>query len=266
MLDRGNHLSDADILGLIDREDPWVQADGAREHLLACVECIARLERIQKALGELDDMFASQSPGALPSAMASRLRLQGRLRAAGASPERVRWAAPGVLVQIAAIAAVVLVAVGVAVYGWRRTALIEPASLPYAKDGPVPNRMLTPGAIRPVTLWDICKTVDDDLDPSVAPALQSAVLREYGIAGASSQGSYQIDYLVNPQLGGTNDIKNLWPQPYHEGVWNAHAKDELEKHLHEMVCNRTVDLTVAQHEIATDWIAAYKKYLHQTPA
>jgi hypothetical protein len=36
----------------------------------------------------------------------------------------------------------------------------------------------------------------------------------------------------------------------------------LEDRLHRMVCNNQIDLASAQHEIATDWIAAYKKYFH----
>ena len=39
-------------------------------------------------------------------------------------------------------------------------------------------------------------------------------------------------------------------------------KDDLEDRLHEMVCNGRLDLTEAQREIASNWIAAYKKYFH----
>jgi hypothetical protein len=85
------------------------------------------------------------------------------------------------------------------------------------------------------------------------------VLREYGLSTARA-GDYQIDYLINPQLGGTNDVHNLWPEPYQATEWNARAKDALESRLHQMVCNRQIDLADAQREIATDWIAAYKKY------
>ncbi len=54
----------------------------------------------------------------------------------------------------------------------------------------------------------------------------------------------------------------LWPQPYTAPTWNAHVKDALEEHLHEMVCAGELDLSTAQRDIATDWIAAYKKYFH----
>jgi hypothetical protein len=119
--------------------------------------------------------------------------------------------------------------------------------------------MLTPGATRPVTLADICPLNDDDLDPDVAPSKRKAVFDAYGIPPRASGQDYQVDYLINPQLGGTDDIRNLWPEPY-TTVWNARAKDTLEKRLHQMVCERQIDLESAQRDIASDWIAAYKKY------
>ena len=40
----------------------------------------------------------------------------------------------------------------------------------------------------------------------------------------------------------------------------------MEDRLHALVIRGELDLKTAQHEIATDWIAAYKKYFHtQTP-
>jgi hypothetical protein len=62
---------------------------------------------------------------------------------------------------------------------------------------------------------------------------------------------------VSLELGGANDIANLWPQPY-GGPWGAEAKDRLENRLHRLVCSGELDLAAAQHEIATDWIAAYR--------
>ncbi len=42
-------------------------------------------------------------------------------------------------------------------------------------------------------------------------------------------------------------------------------KDVLERRLHNLVCNGKVDLKTAQHEIATDWISAYQKYVAKSP-
>jgi hypothetical protein len=66
--------------------------------------------------------------------------------------------------------------------------------------------------------------------------------------------------LITPQLGGVADARNLWPERYDSGVWNARVKDDLEALLPRMVCDGALELQVAQLEIAGDWIAAYKKY------
>ena len=42
-------------------------------------------------------------------------------------------------------------------------------------------------------------------------------------------------------------------------------KDVLERRLHNLVCAGKVDLETAQHEIATDWIKAYQKYIAKSP-
>ena len=86
------------------------------------------------------------------------------------------------------------------------------------------------------------------------------VFREYGI-NDTRPSAYEVDYLITPELGGANSIRNLWPQPY-SAVWNAHVKDELEDRLHGLVCTGQVDLATAQQDISRDWISAYKKYFH----
>ena len=71
---------------------------------------------------------------------------------------------------------------------------------------------------------------------------------------------YELDYLITPELGGAPDPRNLWPQRYESRVWNAHVKDELERLLPTLVCDRRIRLETAQRDIARDWIAAYRKY------
>jgi hypothetical protein len=124
----------------------------------------------------------------------------------------------------------------------------------------LPRKTLTPGAVLPVALNELCDARTVDNDPPVNPNLQQAVFKEYGLAN-SSRIAYALDYLITPALGGSDDIKNLWPQPY-SSTWNAGVKDQLEDHLHELVCQGKVQLTTAQNEIATDWISAYKRYFN----
>ena len=124
----------------------------------------------------------------------------------------------------------------------------------------LPRRTLTPGSTRAVQVADLCSTQDLDNDPPVNPSLEQAVFKEYGVP-ASSKKNYALDYLITPALGGADNIRNLWPQPY-SSTWNARVKDQLEDHLHELVCQGRVQLATAQNDIASDWIAAYKRYFN----
>ncbi len=59
--------------------------------------------------------------------------------------------------------------------------------------------------------------------------------------------------------------QNLWPESFLTEPWNAHVKDKLENLLHRLVVSGKLDLKNAQREIATDWIATYKKYVGSEP-
>jgi hypothetical protein len=84
---------------------------------------------------------------------------------------------------------------------------------------------------------------------------------EYGIA-SHRPGDYEVDHLISLELGGSNSLRNLWPQSYRTRPWNAHVKDRLENELHAEVCAGKIPLKTAQRDIARNWIAAYKKYFH----
>jgi hypothetical protein len=72
---------------------------------------------------------------------------------------------------------------------------------------------------------------------------------------------YELDHLISLEIGGNpTDPKNLWPEPWN-GTWGAHKKDRLENELKKLVCNRTITLREAQTAIASNWIAAYKRYV-----
>ena len=61
-------------------------------------------------------------------------------------------------------------------------------------------------------------------------------------------------------MGGSNNIKNLFPESYTTQPWNAHKKDKLENKLHKLVCTNQITLQEAQQEISNDWRKAYCKY------
>jgi|SRR6187402_3179824 len=266
MSKRSKHLSDADLLGLLDRELSPGQTEAVLQHLVLCSECRDRQEKLESTLSDLNGLYAFELTERISPSAVARARLQQQLHAEERSAPWWQRSFSAKFFPAFTAVAILLMVIGLTFYGKRRS-VNAGSAVRYAELQIIPDRRLTPGAFRPVTLSEICSSTDEDLDPAVPASIQNAVMEEYGLPRGRANQNYQIDYLVNPQLGGTSDLKNLWPEPEHEGVWNARAKDELEKHLHKMVCDRTVDLTVAQREIATDWIAAYRKYVRrQSPA
>ena len=74
---------------------------------------------------------------------------------------------------------------------------------------------------------------------------------------------YEEDHLISLEIGGNpTDPANLWPEPW-DGEWGAHKKDRLENALKRRVCSGQMTLSDAQHAIASDWIAAYQRYVGQ---
>ena len=123
-----------------------------------------------------------------------------------------------------------------------------------------PRSNLTPGSVLLVSREQVC-TVEHSNNRSVPVSTQRRVLEEYGISNADAR-AYEVDYLITPALGGSEDIHNLWPQSYAATAWNAHVKDAIEERLRNLVCEGDLDLETAQRELSQDWIAAYKKYFH----
>ena|SRR5271167_4277602 len=101
----------------------------------------------------------------------------------------------------------------------------------------------------------------DDVVRPVPRVLQETVFQEYGMQKPPAA-NYEIDFLISPGLGGAEDLRNLWPEPRYNTVWNSFVKDQLEEYLHQSVCGGKLSLATVQQDIATNWISAYKEYFH----
>jgi hypothetical protein len=98
---------------------------------------------------------------------------------------------------------------------------------------------------------------------NVPQAKKFAVEKEYGMAPGYYGRALEIDHIVSLELGGSNAIANLFPEPG-SGPANYHDKDRLENRLHDLVCSGAMSLRLAQRGIARDWEALYRRVFGTT--
>ncbi len=127
------------------------------------------------------------------------------------------------------------------------------------KVGPVPNAGLTPGSTDARVTQDnigqtICVAGYTKTVRKVSTKTKSKVYSEYKVS-KKDRSKYTIDHLIPLELGGSNALANLWPEPK-KGDKGSHSKDTVENTLHSLVCAGTVTLADAQAAIATDWTTA----------
>ena len=249
------HLSDQELLEAADGEVNAVEASRIARHLEQCWSCRARQKELENAVVSFVRAYEEEFDGQVPPPDAPRALLRARMSQLAVTPaspwqlwHNFRWDW-----KVAALALAVVAFCGALLF---RSAMMSRTSDPLPA---LPQSSLTPGAVVRIERGQLCGA-EFPKNKMVPVALQHEVFREYGIRSARL-GSYEIDYLITPALGGADDIHNLWPQPY-SSQWNAHVKDALEDHLRNMVCRGDIELATAQQEIASDWIAAYRKYFH----
>lgn len=120
----------------------------------------------------------------------------------------------------------------------------------------LPNQIMTPGDTIPgVTKDKVCLSGYTGSVRNVPTKLKTSVFVMYFLDPMKER--FEIDHLISLELGGSNDIKNLWPQSYTSKPWNAHVKDKLENRLHREICDGILTVEEAQEAIKTDWIKSY---------
>jgi hypothetical protein len=126
-----------------------------------------------------------------------------------------------------------------------------------AHDG-LPDSACTPGALLSTGTKDaICQSGYAGSVRNVPDSEKNQVYAEYGIT-SHLPGQYEVDHLVSLELGGSNEIANLWPEAATPKP-GFHEKDKVENYLHDQVCSGAITLKEAQIEIATNWLAVYNR-------
>lgn len=123
--------------------------------------------------------------------------------------------------------------------------------------GRQPDPDCTPGAmVAGVGTEHVCVPGYAQSVRSVTDSEKRAVYAAYDIA-LHAPNQYEVDHLISLELGGSNDIANLWPEPA-EPTPGFHEKDQVENELHKEVCDGKMTINQAQRIISTDWFGFYK--------
>ncbi|MGO4857072.1 hypothetical protein [Arthrobacter sp. 2MCAF14] len=128
----------------------------------------------------------------------------------------------------------------------------------------LPDPACTPGATDPaVTQENIDSTICmSGYTATVRPPasntdkVKAESLREYGQVAMKTT---EYDHLISLELGGTNSVSNLWPEPNKSSATGTtNPKDAVENTLHRAICAHKVALSAAQEAIAHNWVTAVK--------
>ena len=240
------HLTDEQILSELDGEISASQRKRIQSHLQACWKCRARRQELGAAITDFIHVYKDEFEDRLPSEAGPRALLKAQMEQLAARSHSLG----GWLTLTLAI----VVGAGLWLYlSSPPRHRVSPALIVSA-----PQPAITPGVALLMERKTVCAENRSN-NKAVPTALRRKVMQEYGLADADP-GLYEIDYLVTPALGGSDDIHNLWPHSYASTIWNARVKDALEDLLRNKVCEGSLDLDTAQHEIAGNWINAYQKY------
>ena len=123
------------------------------------------------------------------------------------------------------------------------------------KAGPAyvyPNPSLTPGAVFTTDASTICAPGYASGVRDVSTATKEQVYAEYGVSYRQPLGAYEVDHFIPLEIGGSNDLTNLWPEPA-TPTPGFHQKDQFENIEHGQVCNGTISVPEAQRRMVSDW-------------
>ena len=133
-----------------------------------------------------------------------------------------------------------------------QTVSLAPSS---TKAGPAyvyPNPSLTPGAVLTTDASTICTPGYASSVRDVSTATKEKVYAEYGVSCPQPLGAYEVDHFIPLEIGGSNDLTNLWPEPA-TPTPGFHQKDQFENFEHGQVCKGSISVAEAQRRMTSDW-------------
>ena len=253
------HISDQDLLLAIDGELSTRHQNRVESHLAACWTCRTRKQELETAIGDFVRIHRQNVDSTIPPPDGPRALLKARM-AQIADAQRTSWLDWFRTMSWRLSAAILGTACTLAVLTYWTFELPVNHRAKSTATVFIPDPSLTPGATVLIGRREVCS--ESNANNKIVPvAVQRRVFEEYGI-GTARPNTYEVDYLITPALGGADDIHNLWPESRQATLWNAEVKDALEDRLRSLVCGGQLDLATAQHEMAANWIATYKKYFH----
>jgi len=243
-----NHLTDSELLQYTDGELRASRAIEVKEHLRSCRQCRARHSELEQTIDAYVEHHQREWRDRIPPLDGPLALFRAQLALTATTQPARPWYQIGGTRSALALAGTLAAALVIAGY------FVSFHSADYE-----PNSVYTPGATVPVTREALCSDSQRTNFRTIAASTAAEVFRSYGILHPKPR-QYEVDYLIPPDLGGAEDTRNLWPQPYSSGVWNSRIKDALEDRLRTLVCSGEMELSEAQHEIARDWVGAYRKH------
>jgi hypothetical protein len=106
----------------------------------------------------------------------------------------------------------------------------------------------------------ICGTKTKGRRCNFSREIREAVFQAYGLDYPQPRGDYELDHLIPLELGGSDDVRNLWPEAA-EPKPGFHEKDQLENALHPLYCGHRLSLKEARAALTGDWVGAYRRYV-----
>ena len=99
----------------------------------------------------------------------------------------------------------------------------------------------------------------------VSTGTKEQVYAEYGVSYPQPTGAYEVDHFIPLEIGGSNDINNLWLEPA-SPTPGFHQKDQFENFEHRQVCNGIISAAEAQSRMVSDWYLYWQEEVVGAPA